>query len=63
MDMIGVVLRVVEFDDEGFSLDAIVVSGPAVEYSGPSEMDAIKIGGGECGGGDCCSIAIKIKLE
>ncbi len=49
MNMIGVVLRVVEFDDEGLALDAIVVSGLAVEYSGPSEMDAIKIGGGECG--------------
>ena len=63
MNMIGVVLRIVELDDEGLALNSIVVPRTAVEHSGPSEMDALKIGGGECGGGDRCSIAIKIKLE
>ena len=66
VDVVGVVLGVVEFDDEGFALDAVVVPRAAVEGAGPDEVQAVEIragGLGEGGIGDLVAVAGEIEPE
>ncbi len=66
VDMVGLVLGVVEFDDEGFTLNAIIMARTAVEDSGPSKMETVEVLAGRFGQGgigDLGAITRKIKLQ
>ena len=66
VDVVGLVLGVVEFDDEGFALNTIIMARAAVEDAGPSEVEAIEIFTGrfgEGGFGDLGAVAREIQLQ
>ena len=66
VDVVGLILGIVEFDHEGFPLNAVIVPGAAIEDAGPSEGQALEIGsggGGEGGIRDFGAVAGEIKLE
>src|SRR5207344_3000152 len=41
MDVVGVVLRIVELDQHGRPVDAVVVGMPRIDRSGPREVKAL----------------------
>ena len=41
VDVVGVILGVIEFDEEGRALDAVVGCGAAVERAGPRKRDLV----------------------
>ena len=66
VDVVGLVLGVVEFDHEGFALNAIIMARAAVEDAGPSEVEAVEIFTGrfgEGGIGDLGAVACEIQLQ
>ena len=66
VNVIGLVLGVVEFDDEGFALNAIIMARATVEDAGPGKVEAVEIFTGrfdQGGIGDFGAITREIELQ